>query len=83
MTNKTIQFRASATLTNKINEFAAAHDLTVSEACRNLIAMQIERNERVVTANKLLNIISALGYERISDIPNDELDNVVAKYLEQ
>ena len=82
MTNQIIQFRASSTLANRIKEFAAQHDLNTSEACRNLIALQLERQERLVTADKLLQILSALGYERISDIPAGDLDNVVKTYLE-
>ena len=81
MANKLVQFRASDSLRNRIAGFAQEHELTVSEACRNLIALQLERQERLVTADRLLQILQSLGYESISEIPSERLDDVVAAYL--
>lgn len=81
--NKVIQFRVNETLYARIQAFADKHDLNISEACRNLIGIQLQKEEKVVTADKLLQILTALGYDRISDIPNDKLDEVVGAYLSQ
>ena len=81
--NKVIQFRVNDALYSRIEQFAIAHDLNISEACRNLIGIQLQREEKVITANKLLDILSSLGYDTISSIPSDKVDEVVATYLSQ
>lgn len=79
MRANTLQVRISDTLKDKIVAFAAEHDMNTSEAARNLLSIGL--SERVVEANRFTRILKALGYERIADIPEDKVDDVVGAYL--
>lgn len=79
MDNK-LQFRCNDSFLTKIDAFAANHDMSRSEAIRNLISIGL--NENVVTANEFKDFLLSLGYEKVSEIPSQELDNVTSSYLE-
>ena len=79
MDNK-LQFRCNDSFLAKIDAFAANHDMSRSEAIRNLIGIGLTTN--VVAANEFKDFLLSLGYEKLSEIPSQELDNVTGKYLE-
>ena len=83
MTDKMISFRCPDYLIEKIEAFAAQHRLSASAAIRNLISMELDREETVVDATAYLKILSSLGYENISDIPTKNLDEVVRLFLQE
>ena len=75
-----LQFRCNETFLTKIDAFAANHDMSRSEAIRNLIGIGLNTN--VVAADEFKDFLLSLGYDRVSEIPGQELDNVTGKYLE-
>ena len=75
-----LQFRCNETFLTKIDAFAAHHNMTRSEAIRNLIGIGLTTN--VVAADEFKDFLLSLGYDRVSEIPTQELDNVTGKYLE-
>ena len=79
MDNK-LQFRCNDSFLAKIDAFAANHDMSRSEAIRNIIGIGLTTN--VVAANEFKDFLLSLGYEKLSEIPSQELDNVTGKYLE-
>lgn len=81
MATKLMNFRCPDYLEEKIKAFADEHDLTVSAACRNLISISLNPDETVVPAATYLSTLSSLGYEKICDIPAEDLDGVVKEFI--
>ena len=81
MMNNTIQLRVSDDMKAKIDAFAAAHDMNTSEACRNLISMELNRKETVFAASDFVKFLQSVGFNALDEIEPATLDDA-AKFYE-
>lgn len=81
MMNNTIQLRVSDEMKSKIDAFAAAHEMNLSEACRNLIAMELNRKEVVFAASDFVEFLKSVGFSNLDEIEPATL-NDAAKFYE-
>lgn len=81
MMNNTIQLRVSDSLKAKIDAFAAAHEMNVSEACRNLISMELNRKEVVFKASDFVEFLKSVGFNALDEIEPETLTDA-AKFYE-
>lgn len=79
--NNTIQVRVSDEMKSKIDAFAAAHEMNLSEACRNLIAMELNRKEVVFAASDFVEFLKSVGFSNLDEIEPATL-NDAAKFYE-
>ena len=73
--NNTIQVRVSDSMKAKIEAFAAAHEMNVSEACRNLISMELNRKETVFAASDFVKFLQSVGFNALDEIEQLKLKN--------
>lgn len=78
--NNTIQIRVSDTLKAKIEAFAAANEMNVSEACRNLINMELNRKETVFAASDFVKFLQSVGFDSLDEIEPKTLDDAAKFY---
>ena len=79
--NNTIQLRVSDSMKAKIDAFAAAHEMNLSEACRNLISMELNRKETVFAASDFVEFLKSVGFSNLDEIEPATL-NDAAKFYE-
>ena len=75
-----IQFRVSENLKKKIIDFATDNELTVSEACRNLINMELNRKETVFSAHEFVDFLKDMGFNSLDALDSKELDDASRFY---
>lgn len=77
----TIQFRVSDEMKAKIEAFANANELSISDACRNLISMELNRKETVFAASEFVKFLQSVGFNSLDEIEPEAL-NDAAKFYE-
>lgn len=81
MMNNTIQVRVSDSMKAKIAAFAQANEMTISDACRNLMAMELNRKETVFAASDFVKFLQSIGFNALDEIEPKTLDDA-AKFYE-
>ena len=79
--NNTIQVRVSDSMKAKIEAFAQANEMTISDACRNLMAMELNRKETVFAASDFVKFLQSIGFNALDEIEPKTLDDA-AKFYE-
>ena len=79
--NNTIQVRVSDDMKAKIAAFAQANEMTISDACRNLMAMELNRKETVFAASDFVKFLQSVGFNALDEIEPKTLDDA-AKFYE-
>lgn len=80
MMNNTIQVRVSDDMKARIDAFAREHDMNTSEACRNLISMELNRNETVFAASEFVRFLQSVGFNALDEIEPKTLDDAAKFY---
>lgn len=78
--NNTIQVRVSDEMKAKIDSFAEANDMNTSEACRNLISMELNRKQTVFAASDFVRFLSSIGFNSLEEIEPKTLDDAARFY---
>lgn len=80
MRSNAVQVRVSDTMREKIEAFAAEHEMNVSEACRNLMAMELNRRETVFAASDFVRFLKSVGFNALDEIEPKTLDDAARFY---
>ena len=83
MMNNTIQVRVSDSMKAKIEAFAAANEMNVSEACRNLISMELNRKETVFAASDFVKFLQSVGFNALDEIEPETLNDAAKFYAKE
>lgn len=80
-----VVFRCSDGFKDKIEAWAASHKLNISEACRNLINLELNREESLIEAveygTEYSRFLQSIGYIN-AKVPSEKLEEVAAQYAE-
>lgn len=80
MMSNTIQVRVSDEMKARIDAFAAANEMTISDACRNLMAMELNRKEVVFSASDFVKFLQSVGFNALDEIEPKTLDDAARFY---